>query len=237
MTLGVTVQTKKLTVVLGLAVSIGLGWPICGFPLLPYSESVKTLEYEITWNGKPVGSHQYVFQRNNNILTVHFEQEIDARIFSITVHKYSSAGKEVYKNNELQRFSATTTDNGKEAYCNVSKETERYIVDGSSYTGQSPPSFIIGTWWNRGTVKSKYQITPRGCGIFEQEVELVSTEKIKIRDEVIETERFRIISRKLDVPGSKKVENQVWYAKDKSIMLKAKTYKKGVWVIKLKSYD
>ena len=228
--------TKKLTVALGLAVSIGLGWPICGYTLLPHSKAVKTLEYEITWNGKLVGSHQYVFQRDEDFLTVHFEQDIEVRLLGVTLQKYSSKGEEVYKKNQLQTFSATTYDKGKEAYCNVSKEAESYIVDGSSYTGQSPSSFIIGTWWNRDTVKSKYQITPRGCGIFEQEVELIATEKINIGDETIEAQLFRIVSWKLDVPESKKVENQVWYAKDKSIMLKAKTYNKGPLVIKLKTY-
>ena len=140
--------------------------------VLHYKELNK-LEFDLYRNDKLIGKHIYSFNRDGQKLIVTSKINFEIKKLGIVLYKYKAEGTEEYLDGEFLKFSSTTHQNKKEKFCKIYKNENVFFIEGSSFKGEAPNDFIIGTWWNHQIIKYDRQISAVSGRIIEQKVEFI----------------------------------------------------------------
>ena len=116
-------------------------------------------------------------------------------MLDITLYKYSSESQEQYVNGKFESFSATTYQNGKKKFSNIYKKENKFFIEGSSYKGEAPENFIVGSWWNHSIIKYGVQISTGSGRIIKQNVNFVGKETIEINNKKYPALKFNFSSK------------------------------------------
>ena len=93
---------------------------------------------------------------------------------------YKTESQEIYKDDQLIKYSSITSQNGKEKFAKVIKKNNQLYVDGSSYKGETENTSMIGSWWNNEIVKISKQISPISGRVIKQKVRFLGKKDILI---------------------------------------------------------
>ena len=200
-------------------------------------EDLKHIKFNIYRNNQLIGTHIFSFEKSGEELSVKSEINFKIEKFGIVLYKYYVSGTEIYKNGELIKFSSITNQNGKNKYVNMTLENGEYVIDGSSYQGNAPVDYLLGTWWNHNIVKAKAQISAVSGRIIEQKVTFLGKETIKLGDKSYNTLHFNFSSTDKKLTKDKKLNTDVWYDEQTLNWVKASFEKKGKWEYKLISIN
>jgi len=208
------------------------------FSKVEHNENSNLLEYELFRNGKPIGYHNYTFERKNDYLKV--KSIIDFKItkLGVDLYKYDAVSEEEYKENQLIKFSSTTNQNKKikKTQINFDKKVNKLIITGSENQLSSPKEYPVGTWWNHEIVQAKAQISAISGRIIKQKVTFSGKEKIILYGKSFSALRFNFSSSDESLPDNKKLNTDVWYDEKTKLWLKAAFNKTGYWEYRLKTY-
>ena len=198
-------------------------------------EDLKGIEFDIYRNNDHIGSHIFTFEKSGDQLYVKSKIKFSIRKFGITFYEYHSEGTEVYKEDQLIKFISTTDQNGKNKYVNMKFNKDKYYIDGSSYKGEAPQDYLIGTWWNHSIVGAEAQISAVSGRIIKQEVKFLGKKKIKIGVNYYNTLHYNFSSSDKKLDKGKKLNTEVWYDEETLNWVKASFKKRGLWEYRLKS--
>ena len=204
--------------------------------VLHYQELNK-LEFDLFRNNQLIGQHIYVFNRNGRNLTVHSKINFELKILDITLYRYSAESQEKYVNGKFESFSATTNQNKKKKFSKIYKKENKFFIEGSSYKGEAPEDFIIGSWWNHSIIKYGVQISTGSGRIIKQNVSFVGKETIEINNKKYSALQFNFSSKDQSLSKDKKLNMDVWYDENTLIWLKASYKKGGNWEYRLKHFE
>ena len=195
------------------------------------------LEYELFRNNQSIGYHKYIFNREKDNLTINSIVEFKISKLGVDLYKYFAESTEIYKNDEFFEFKSKTTQNKKEKYVNIRKNSveDNLIIDGSSYKGKASKNAIVGTWWNHEIVKAKSQISAISGRIIDQTVTFIGKEEIKIGNVTYQTLHFNFKSSDETLPENKKLNTNIWYDEKTKLWVKAAFDKRGYWEYRLKT--
>ena len=203
---------------------------------LDHYKDINLLEYELFRNDKSIGYHNYVFERNEDILYV--ESDINFKItkLGIDIYKYLGQTKEQYKGNQLIKFSSNTNQNKKikNTKINLDKKKNHLVISGSQNQLISPKEYPVGTWWNHEIAQAKAQISAVSGRIIDQKTVFIGKEKIALYGKNYNALRFNFTSTDSSLPENKKLNIDVWYEEETNVWLKAAFNKKGYWEYRLK---
>ena len=196
------------------------------------------LEYELFRNDKLIGYHNYIFERKNDYLNVKSIIEFKITKLGVDLYKYDATSEELYKENQLIKFSSKTNQNKKikNTEINFDKKKKELIITGSENQLVSPKKYPVGTWWNHEIVRAKAQISAISGRIIEQKVTFLGKERINLYGKNYEALRFNFSSSDQSLPDNKKLNTDVWYDENTNVWLKAAFDKTGYWEYRLKSY-
>ena len=143
---------------------------------------IKVINLEIFRDGEAIGYSNYFFEHGNNTIEVKNYTQFKVKLFGIVVFSISSEGHEKYKNDKLIYFKSTTFQNDKEKYVNLNydQSKNKFIIEGSSYTGEANTNSIIGNWWNHKILEADQQISPLSGSIKEQVITFIGKENIEL---------------------------------------------------------
>jgi len=196
-------------------------------------QNVSRIAFDIYRNNKNIGTHIFLFKKSDNKIVVNSEINFEIKKFGVTLYKYHVKGSEVYEDGKLIKFNSKTKQNDKDKYVNIKLEDDSFVIDGSSYKGKAPTSYIIGTWWNHSIIKSKAQISAVSGRIIKQKVTFIGKETLKHKDKEIKTLHFNFSSTDEKLSKGKKLNTDVWYNEESLNWVKATFKKKGKWEYKL----
>ena len=200
-------------------------------------KKINKLEFDLYRNNLLIGEHIYLFNRNGQNLTVYNKINFEIKILGITLYKYFSEGQEKYIDGNFDSFSSTTNQNKKEKFSNIYKKENKFFIEGSSYKGETPENFIIGTWWNHSIVKYKTQISASSGRIIEQNVNFLGKETIEINNNKYSALKFNFSSSDPSLSRGKELNTNVWYDEKTLIWLKTSFKKDGDWEYRLKNLE
>jgi len=200
-------------------------------------DKLKRIEFDIYRNNNHIGKHIFAFSKSDNQILVDSEINFQIKKFGVVLYKYHVKGTEVYEDGKLIKFNSKTNQNGKQKYVNMTIENEQFKIDGSSYKGNAPTDYLLGTWWNHSIVKAKAQISAVSGRIIEQKVTFIGKESIKIGDKMYETLHFNFSSTDKKLDKDKKLNTDVWYDEKTLNWVKASFKKKGNWEYRLVSIE
>jgi len=200
-------------------------------------ENLKRIEFDIYRNNKHIGKHIFSFKKLNEELIVESEINFKIKKFGVVLYKYNVEGTEIYKDGKLIKFNSKTNQNGKEKYVNMKLEEGEFIIDGSSYKGKAPTSYLLGTWWNHSIVEAPAQISAVSGRLIKQNVEFLGKETINFENKTFKTLHFNFSSSDKKLSKDKKLNTDVWYDEKTLNWVKASFKKKGNWEYKLVSIE
>jgi len=213
---------------------------IFSFPTLAHVkhyEKLNSIEFDIYRNDKNIGKHIFSFKRSEKQLVVDSEIHFEIKKFGATLYKYHVKGSEVYEDGNLIKFNSKTLQNKKFKYVNLDLINNVFLIDGSSFKGKVPNTFILGTWWNHSIVKAKAQISAVSGRIIEQKVTFLGKKTLEINGVSYKTLHFNFSSSDEKLKKSKKLNTDVWYEEDTLSWIKASFHKQGYWEYKLVSIN
>ena len=200
-------------------------------------KNLNELVFDLYRNNQFIGQHIYLFNRYGQNLIVQNTINFEIKILGITLYKYFSKGQEQYIDGKFHSFSSMTKQNKKEKFVKIYKNENQFFIEGSSYKGEAPKDFIIGTWWNHLIVKSNTQISAASGRIIEQNVKFIGKETIKINNEKYSALRFNFFSSDPSLSKDKKLNMEVWYDEKSLMWLKTSFDNDGYWEYRLKYFD
>tara|TARA_B100000678_G_C18068205_1_gene445569 strand:- start:33 stop:719 length:687 start_codon:yes stop_codon:yes gene_type:complete len=200
-------------------------------------KNLNELVFDLYRNNQFIGQHIYLFNRDGQNLIVQNTINFEIKILGITLYKYFSKGQEQYIDGKFHSFSSVTKQNKKEKFVKIYKNEDQFFIEGSSYKGEAPKDFIVGTWWNHLIVNSNAQISAASGRIIEQNVKFIGKETIKINNEKYSALRFNFFSSDPSLSKDKKLNMYVWYDEKSLMWLKASFDNDGYWEYRLKYFD
>jgi hypothetical protein len=206
---------------------------------ISHYKNFKKIEMEIFRNNELIGYNYYFFKTKNNEVQVTNQTKIIVKLLGATIFEIEGYGEEKYKNDRLISFRSKTKQNKKEKFVNLEINTEnnKFIIQGSSYSGEASKDNIIGNWWNHKLLQAESQISPVSGSIKEQVVTFVAKEKIELYGKSYEAEHFKLKSKNQSLPDDKKLNFDIWLDKNTGLIIKVKYSRMGEWEYRLKSFE
>ena len=199
----------------------------------------KKIEMEILRNNELIGYNYYFFSQENDITLVTNQFKFEIKLLGATVFEVEGIGEEKYLKDQLISFNSKTLQNKKEKFVNLTlnKETKKFDIMGSSFSGEAPLENTIGNWWSHKILQARSQISPVSGSIKEQIVTFVGKEKIIISGEEYETDHFKLTSKDMTLPDDKRLNFDIWLDKKTSLIVKVTYQRMGNWEYRLKNYE
>jgi len=202
-------------------------------------KGLKKIEMDVIRNGEVIGYSNYFFEHDDKGMTVKNYTKFKVELLGITVFSVSSEAIEKYENDKLIFFKSNTFQNDKEKYVNLTydQSLKKFIIDGSSYSGEASVDCIIGNWWNHKIFKADKQISPLSGSIKEQVVNFIGKENLIINNKEYLVDHFKLKSKNENLPEEKKLDFDIWYNKKNNLILKVSYSKMGKWEYRLKNFE
>ena len=202
-------------------------------------EGLKKIEMDVIRNGEVIGYSNYFFEHEDKGMTVKNYTKFKVELLGVTVFSISSEAIEKYKNDKLISFKSNTFQNDKEKYVklNYNDSSKKFIIDGSSYKGETGLDCIVGNWWHHKIFTARKQISPFSGSVKEQIVTFIGKEKININNKEYLTEHFKIKSKDESLPDDKKLNFDIWYNPENNLIIKVSYSKMGNWEYRLKNFE
>jgi len=201
-------------------------------------DGIKVINLEIFRDGEVIGYSNYFFEHGKNTFEVKNYTQFKVKLFGVVVFSISSEGHEKYKNDKLIYFKSTTFQNDKEKYVNLNydQSKNKFIIEGSSYSGEANTDCMIGNWWNHKILETDQQISPLSGSIKEQVVTFIGEENIELYGKNYLADHYKLKSKNQDLPDDKKLDFDIWLDKKNNLILKIAYTKMGKWEYRLKSF-
>ena len=199
----------------------------------------KKIEMEILRNNELIGYNYYFFSQKNDITVVNNQFKFEVKLLGASVFEVEGIGEEKYLKDQLISFNSKTLQNKKEKFVNLTlnKETKKFDIVGSSFSGEAPLENAIGNWWSHKLLQASSQISPISGSIKEQIVTFVAKEKVIINGKEYETDHFKLTSKDMTLPDDKRLNFDIWLDKKTSLIVKVTYQRMGNWEYRLKNYE
>ena len=194
------------------------------------------IEMDIFRNGELIGYNYYFFTRKGDETIVTNQIKFSVKILGATIFQLEGFGKEKYVENQLISYDSKTLQNDKEKFVNLvfNKDKNKFIIKGSSYSGEASIDNIVGNWWNHKILQSDSQISPISGSIKKQVVTFISKKKIEQNGKVYNVSHFTLTSKDMSLPKDKRLDFNIWYDQENSLIIRVSYSRMGNWEYRLK---
>jgi len=206
---------------------------------ISHYKNFKKIEMEIFRNNELIGYNYYFFTRDKNITTITNQIKFTVKLLGATIFEVEGYGEEKYNKNKLISYNSKTKQNKKEKFVNLilDEENDKFIIKGSSYSGDAKKNNVIGNWWNHKLLQAGSQISPISGSVKKQVITFIAKENIELYGREFKTEHFKLNSKNDDLPDDKKLNFDIWFEKTTGLILKVKYSRMGDWEYRLKNYQ
>jgi len=197
------------------------------------------VEMEILKDGEVIGYNYYFFKKDGDKTTVTNQIKFTVKLFGATIFEIEGYGEEKYIKDKLISFNSKTLQNDKEKYVNLefNEQKNEFDIQGSSYNGVASTNSVIGNWWNHRVLQANSQISPISGSIKEQIVTFIGKEKINLYGKTYEVDHFKLTSNDMTIPKDKRLNFDIWFDKENSLILKVTYSRLGNWEYKVKKFE
>ena len=220
-------------------IALGILFKINVYAHTDHYKNIKSIEMEIFKDNKYIGFSKFFFNKTQKKFEVTNTTNFKVKLMGIPVFSVISEGLEIYENDQLIYFKSDTVQNDKKKFVEVffDEENKNFKINGSSYKGTGNLENIIGNWWNHRLLQSDTQISPLSGSIKKQSVEFLKKEKIRLYENEINVEKFRLKSTDESLPKDKRLDFEIWYDKKRAMIVKIRYKRLGTWEYRLKKVN
>ena len=226
-------------IILTFFIALGILFQINAYAHTDHYKNIKSIEMEIFKDNKYIGFSKFFFNKTQKKFEVTNTTKFKVKLMGIPVFSVISEGLEIYENDQLIYFKSDTVQNDKKKFVEVffDEENKNFKINGSSYKGAGNLENVIGNWWNHRLLQSDTQISPLSGSIKKQSVEFLKKEKIRLYENEINVEKFRLKSTDESLPKDKRLDFEIWYDKKRAMIVKIRYKRLGTWEYRLKKVN
>ena len=197
------------------------------------------IEMDIFRNGELIGYNYYFFSRKGDETIITNQIKFSVKLLGATIFQVEGYGEEKYLKDQLISYNSKTLQNDKEKFVNLvfNKDKNKFDIKGSSYSGEASINNIIGNWWSHKILQTNSQISPISGSIKEQVVTFVGREKIEQYGKAYEVDHFKLNSKNMSLPKDKRLDFDVWFDKESSLIIRVSYSSMGNWEYRLKNFE
>ena len=201
-------------------------------------KNLSKIEMEVLRNGKVIGFSDYYFEHKKDLMIVKNETNFLVEMAGIKIFSIKGNSEEVYENEKLISFKSSTLQNKKRKFVKLIFDENKnlFIIDGSSFKGETGPDNVIGNWWNSKILQSKSQISPLSGSVKEQIVKLVGKDEMILNGKKYKLFKFNLKSSNEELPKDKKLDFNIWLEPHEGIIFKVQYNRLGNWEYKIKNF-
>ena len=209
------------------------------FAHIDHYKKYNKIEMEIFRDGELIGYNYYFFSRKGDKTTVTNQIKFSVKLLGATIFKVESYGVEKYTKDQLISYESKTLQNDKEKFVNlVFDETkDKFNIRGSSYSGEASNNNVVGNWWSHKILQTDSQISPISGSIKKQVVTFIAKEKIDLYGKIYEVDHFKLRSKDMNLPKNKRLNFDIWYDQESSMIIKVTYSRMGDWEYRLKKIE
>ncbi len=202
-------------------------------------KNISKIEMDILRNGEKIGYSNYYFKHDGNKMEVKNNTEFEVKLLGVKLFYIKSVAIEKYVNDKLVFFKSNTLQNNKKKYANLklNENSNKFIIDGSSYKGKADINNVIGNWWNSKILSANSQISPLSGSVKKQNINLLKKETVIINGKNYETLRYKLKSKDESLPDDKKLDFDIWLDPRKELIVKVSYERLGTWEYILKKVE
>lgn len=201
-------------------------------------KNLSKIEMEVLRNGKVIGFSDYYFEHKKDLMIVKNETNFLVEMAGIKIFSIKGNTEEVYKNEKLISFKSSTLQNKKRKFVKLIFDENKnlFIIDGSSFKGETGPDNVIGNWWNSKILQSKSQISPLSGSVKEQIVRLIGKDEMILNGKKYKLFKFNLKSSNEELPENKKLDFNIWLEPNEGLIFKVQYNRLGNWEYKIKNF-
>ena len=197
------------------------------------------IEMDIFRNGELIGYNYYFFTRKGDEIIVTNQIKFSVKLLGATIFQVEGYGEEKYLKDQLISYNSKTLQNDKEKFVNLvfDKDENKFNIKGSSYSGEASSDNIVGNWWSHKILQTNSQISPVSGSIKEQVVTFIGKEKIEQNGQTYEVDHFKLKSKDMSLPKDKRLDFDIWFDKESSMIVRVSYSRMGNWEYRLKNFE
>ena len=201
-------------------------------------KNLSKIEMEVLRNGKVIGFSDYYFEHKKDLMIVKNETNFLVEMAGIKIFSIKGNSEEVYENEKLISFKSSTLQNKKRKFVKFIFDENKnlFIIDGSSFKGETGPDNVIGNWWNSKILQSKSQISPLSGSVKEQIVRLIGKDEMILNGKKYKLFKFNLKSSNEELPKDKKLDFNIWLEPNEGLIFKVQYNRLGNWEYKIKNF-
>jgi len=209
------------------------------FAHIDHYKKYDKIEMDIFRNGELIGYNYYFFTKKGNETTVTNQIKFSVKLLGATIFQVEGYGEEKYIKDQLISYDSKTLQNDKEKFVSLvfDKDKNIFNIKGSSYSGKASINNIVGNWWNHKILQTDSQISPISGSIKEQVVTFVGKEKIQQYGKIYNAHHFTLKSKDMSLPKDKRLDFNIWYDQESSMIIKVAYSRMGNWEYRLKNFE
>lgn len=201
---------------------------------IDHNKNLNKIEFDIYRNNEKVGYHKVTFSNKNGFKEVSTDVYFDIKLLGVSIYKYHSLGKEIYKDHKLIEFKSTTKDGNDKNYCNITmSKSGEYNFDGTTegkfFKYSSKKDFSLGTWWNHDVLINNNFVLGQSCRSTETKITFLNKEEKLINNKKQIVQFFNVKGEGIDVKIGFTDNTLQWVSMDFSL--------KGEWNYQLKNLN
>ena len=206
---------------------------------MDHYKKINKIEMEIFRNNELIGYNYYFFTRKDQETIVTNQIKFSVKLLGAIIFEVEGYGEEKYHKNQLISYKSKTIQNKKEKFVKLlyDKKNNQVDIKGSSYDGKASTDSIIGNWWNHKILQVNSQISPISGSIKNQIVTFIGKEKINLYGKVYEVDHFKLKSKNMNLAKDKRLDFDIWYDKQNSMIVKVSYSRIGNWEYRLKKFE
>ena len=201
-------------------------------------KSLSKIEMEVLRNDKIIGFSNYYFEHKKDLMIVKNETNFLVQMAGIKIFSIKGNSEEIYKNEKLISFKSSTLQNKKRKFVKLIFDENKnlFIINGSSFKGETGLDNVIGNWWNSKILQSKSQISPLSGSVKKQIVRLIGKDEMILNGKKYKLFKFNLKSSNEEIPKDKKLDFNIWLEPNKGIIFKVQYNRIGNWEYKIKNF-
>ena len=201
-------------------------------------KSLSKIEMEVLRNDKVIGFSNYYFEHKKDLMIVKNETNFLVEMAGIKIFSIKGNSEEIYKNEKLISFKSSTLQNKKRKFVKLFFDENKnlFIIDGSSFKGETGTDNVIGNWWNSKILQSESQISPLSGSVKEQIVKLVGKDEMILNGKKYKLFKFNLKSSNEELPKDKKLDFNIWLEPKEGLIFKVQYNRLGNWEYKIKNF-
>jgi hypothetical protein len=173
--------------------------------LIPRLVNAESFEFDVTMNGKSIGSHLFTLtDQDQKQRALKSEAIFNVKLLSFNVFKYHHVADEIWDEDCLKSLEAKTQENSKVTVVNGIQEKSNFKVNASKPIVIHSECVMTFAYWNPRILAQKKLLNPQTGEYLTSNISHVGKETISIKGQSVEAEHYKIDTTKFKI--------DIWYS-------------------------